>query len=135
LIRCTWTPLFVDGNGDKLTPSTRKQGKRSTAEKREEQLNYEQRETPGDYEVGYGKPPKATQFQRGRSGNPKGRRKKAPDFDRELIRESQTLLIVNENGRRKRISKHGVVLKQLMKHAMTGILRPFASIWGINNKH
>ena len=26
-----------------------------------------------DYEVGYGKPPTRTQFQRGRSGNPKGR--------------------------------------------------------------
>jgi hypothetical protein len=29
----------------------------------------------GGYEVGYGKPPKATRFQKGRSGNPSGRRK------------------------------------------------------------
>jgi hypothetical protein len=29
----------------------------------------------GDYEVGYGKPPERTQFKKGQSGNPKGRRK------------------------------------------------------------
>lgn len=29
----------------------------------------------GSYEVGYGKPPKATQFRKGQSGNPQGRRR------------------------------------------------------------
>jgi hypothetical protein len=27
---------------------------------------------PGDYEVGYGKPPKHSRFRKGQSGNPKG---------------------------------------------------------------
>ena len=31
--------------------------------------------TVGPYEVGYGKPPKHSQFQKGKSGNPKGRPK------------------------------------------------------------
>lgn len=30
----------------------------------------------GDYEVGYGKPPVATRFKPGQSGNPKGARRK-----------------------------------------------------------
>jgi hypothetical protein len=71
-------------------------------------------------EVGYGKPPKDTQFQKGVSGNPNGRPKKCRNFDEELIRESNSLMTINENGQRKRISKHEVVIKQLLKHAMTG---------------
>lgn len=36
--------------------------------------------TPGNYEVGYGKPPVASQFRRGQSGNTRGRPKKvAPE--------------------------------------------------------
>jgi hypothetical protein len=79
------------------------------------------KKTSDSYEVGYGKPPKSTQFQKGISGNPRGRPKKSLNFDDELIRESNSLMTINENGRRKRISKYGVVVKQLMKQAMTGI--------------
>ena len=35
----------------------------------------------GDYAVGYGRPPKATQFKPGRSGNPRGRPKGAKSED------------------------------------------------------
>ncbi len=77
-------------------------------------------ETPGDYEVGYGKPPKATQFQRGISGNLKGRPKKVPDFDSEFLRESKTLITINDNGQRKRISKFQGIVKQLHNKALTG---------------
>jgi hypothetical protein len=77
-------------------------------------------ETQDDYEVGYRKPPKDTRFQKGTSGNPKGRPKKSLDFDHELIRESNSLMTINENGQRKRISKHKVAIKQLIKLAMTG---------------
>jgi hypothetical protein len=79
-----------------------------------------EKRTLGSYEVGYGKPPKNAQFQKSVSGNLKGRPKKSLTFDDELIRESNSLMTINENGQRKRISKHRVAIKQLIKLAMTG---------------
>jgi hypothetical protein len=76
--------------------------------------------TQDDYEVGYGKPPKDTRFQKGISGNPKGRPKKSLDFYDELIRESKSLMTVNENGQRKRISKLQGIVKQLTNKALSG---------------
>jgi hypothetical protein len=77
-------------------------------------------ETPDIYEVGYRKPPKHSRFSKGVSGNPKGRPKVAPDFDTALLREAKTFITINENGRRMRVSKYEVVIKQLINNAMKG---------------
>ena len=76
--------------------------------------------TPDDYEVGYRKPPKNTRFQKGMSGNPRGRPKKALDLDAELLRQAKSLVTISENGRKIRVSKHDVVMRQLLLKAMTG---------------
>jgi Family of unknown function (DUF5681) len=72
------------------------------------------------YEVGYGKPPRTTQFQKGVSGNPKGRPKKALDFDHELLRQSKASVTLNENGNRRRVSKHEAAILQLLNKAISG---------------
>src|ERR1700755_1453677 len=77
-------------------------------------------EVRSDNEVGYGKPPKDTQFRKGVSGNPKGRPKKCRNFYEVLIRESESLMPITENGQRKRLSKDEVAIKQLINQAIRG---------------
>ena len=77
-------------------------------------------DTLDDYEVGYGKPPKHTRFQKGLSGNLKGRPKKDRNFHSELLREARSLITINENGQPKRITKIEGVAKKVTNKAMTG---------------
>lgn len=58
-------------------------------------MNDRKRSPSGDYEVGYGKPPKHTQFMPGQSGN-KGRRKKRPETQAEIVaRVRDEMIILN----------------------------------------
>jgi hypothetical protein len=76
-----------------------------------------------DYPIGYRKPPKNTQFQKGISGNPSGRPKKASDLDADLLRELNSPISINEHGKRKRIPRIQGILKQLGNKALTGDIR------------
>ena len=73
-----------------------------------------------DYKVGYGKPPRATQFRRGSSGNPKGRPKASKGPDSHLMQELSKLITVTENGQRRRISKSRALYMQLVNKAISG---------------
>ena len=74
-------------------------------------------------EVGYGKPPKKSQFQKGASGNPKGRPKGSRNLSTQLTRILGEKVIVNENGRRKPITKLEAALKQQVNKAASGDLK------------
>ncbi|MEW2919597.1 DUF5681 domain-containing protein [Ruegeria sp. ANG10] len=73
-----------------------------------------------DYEVGFGKPPKATRFKKGRSGNPKGRPKGAKGVNASLKRELETKITVREGNHEIRISKAEAVAKRLTAGALKG---------------
>ena len=70
--------------------------------------------------VGYGKPPKDTQFKPGQSGNRKGRPKGSLNIATILARTLREQVAVNEGGRRRSISKLEAAVKQIVNKAATG---------------
>ena len=76
-----------------------------------------------EYEVGYRKPPKRTQFQPGQSGNKMGRPKGAKNLATIVGNAITERVMVNENGKRQSISKLEVAVKQLVNKAAAGDLR------------
>lgn len=76
-----------------------------------------------DYEIGYGKPPTASRFQKGQSGNPKGRRKgslNAATMMRQLVMERVSVV---ENGREKAMSMLEFMLRQMVRKGAKGDLK------------
>ena len=73
-----------------------------------------------NYKVGYGRPPKETQFKPGKSGNPKGRPRGAKNIDTMLRDTLMEKIEITENGKRKRLSKIEVLLKKCLNDALNG---------------
>jgi hypothetical protein len=74
------------------------------------------------YNVGFGKPPKASQFRKGSSGNPKGRPKGRRNLATVLERTLQEKVVINENGVRRTVTKLEAAMKQLVNQAASGDL-------------
>jgi hypothetical protein len=78
-----------------------------------------------DYEVGYKKPPVATRFKKGQSGNPGGKPKKiAPELNPGKILQSidNEEMIVKIEGKGKRMLKGEIYFRQLFSKAIKGNL-------------
>ena len=76
-----------------------------------------------DYDVGYGRPPKATRFEPGKSGNPKGRPKGSKNLSADLKEVLDEIMTVKEAGKTKRISKQRAMVMSLMARAIKGDVR------------
>lgn len=72
------------------------------------------------YDVGYGKPPKQSRFQKGQSGNPRGRPKGSLNVATALERELNQLVTIKENGVIRHITKFQAAIKQITNKAATG---------------
>ena len=70
-----------------------------------------------DYEVGYGKPPRNTQFKKGQSGNPRGRPPGSKNLATLVSVALNEPVIVVENGGRKKITKREAIIKQLVNRS------------------
>jgi hypothetical protein len=74
----------------------------------------------GGYPVGFAKPPKATQFQPGQSGNPKGRPKGRPSLDDLLLEEIARVVKVKVGDQIISMDKERALLRKLIDMAIMG---------------
>lgn len=74
------------------------------------------------YEVGFGKPPKHHQFQKGTSGNASGRPKGRRNLATVLEQTLQEKVVINESGIRTTVTKLEAAVKQLVNKAASGDL-------------
>lgn len=104
-------------------PSTQSNGNTTAPE-----LTEPEKPEGGDYTVGYRKPPVATRFKPGKSGNPKGRPKAAKGLNT-IVRKTltQKVSVRTANGEQ-RISRIEAALHKTVELAMKGNPRALAQL-------
>jgi hypothetical protein len=70
--------------------------------------------------VGYARPPRATRFKKGCSGNPKGRPKGSLNVTTLFTKIRREKVTINENGKRKIVTKLEAVITQIVNRAAGG---------------
>jgi hypothetical protein len=84
-----------------------------------------------DYEVGYKKPPKHSQFKKGQSGNPRGRPRGAKNMTTLLGEALDEKVIVTDNGRRRKVSKREIIVTQLVNRSAQADLKAMQILLGM----
>lgn len=86
--------------------------------------------------VGYKNPPLETRFQKGKSGNPSGKRKKVPPVttDEAIDAVLSKPVYVTKNGKRIKMSRHMAVLEKLVATALAGDMRAMTLVLAQLNK-
>lgn len=73
-----------------------------------------------DYEVGYRKPPKHTQFKKGRSGNPKGRPKGCCNMSTIMKEVMARPVVIKQNGQERRVPFREAFVHRLAGRSLEG---------------
>jgi hypothetical protein len=90
---------------------------------------------PANYTIGYRRPPKATQFEKGVSGNPRGRPKGSRTVGAVLQDILRQKIAVTENGRTRRLPALEVVLRRLANDAMRGDARALKLLLALYDRY
>jgi hypothetical protein len=86
------------------------------------------------FDVGYGKPPQASRFKPGQSGNPKGRPKGAIDIHLELEAELSETIYVRDGEQELQISKRRALIKSVVAKAIRGDTRAALAVIELSAK-
>jgi hypothetical protein len=74
----------------------------------------------GEEKVGYARPPRASRFRRGQSGNPRGRPKRSHALAAIVTRAFREVVEATENGQPTRMTKLEATVKQFVNRAAKG---------------
>lgn len=86
---------------------------------------------PGQYEVGYGKPPKHSQFKKGESRNPRGRPPGTRNLATLLAKALDEKITVIEHGRRRKIAKRAAIIGQLVNRSAQADLKAMTILFNM----
>ena len=89
----------------------------------------------GTYEVGYRKPPRGSQFSKGKSGNPKGRPRGSRNLKTDLLEELGSKVIVKEGSKRRSLTKQQALLKRLVERGFGGDHKAIALLFGLKAQY
>ena len=75
---------------------------------------------PGQYDVGYGRPPVHSRFQPGQSGNPAGRQKGQPTLNEMVMKEAARLVKIKRGDTVETITKFEAIVRRMLQLGMEG---------------
>ena len=85
--------------------------------------------------VGYKRPPVHTRFQKGQSGNPRGRQKGVRNFASDAKKVLELPVTLNDMGKSKRVSTQEALFMRMREKALKGDARALDRLLGIASTH